>query len=649
MRELIVHASLLVKVGRELVVTSCPTYNGIGKFVILPGHEMVPRKLGVPCVCRTAACCSCAHIAAGRPTHSTIRCVDGHPGLCRQRRRHKQRRCDLWGHIVSPPTNRHRDPRGTMNEVTEVSPGLARCRGVASECVVKLSFHADATTNTAHTTHAQPDQRAPRARVSYRTNMVSFQLAVVVLVAFAASAVAYDNGAQHSRLPPLGWSSWVALGPGAHHPIFDFCDEESVKAAADAFVDVGLYDAGYRHFHLDDCWAGGRNESGFLYAEKDHFPNGMKPVIDYVHSKGLTMGLYTCAGTHTCVGGRPGSKDHWKQDSEYFASVGADVVKMDWCNTEGMDPKSTYPLMSSALNTTGRPIHFNLCEWGKENPWEWADKIAQSWRATGDHTPVWESTKSIIQSSAKIPAEYTGRPYGWNDLDMLETGNYGQAAHANGKEGTMTATEYATEFSMWAISASPLVVTTPIMNCSVKPAPSGTCNVSLAQQTSHASCKLGQSYGCFANGSMWTNDGCRGSFECNGYPVDCDVDGDGQHLCGCGPVECVATITDLQKQILFNKEVIAINQDVTPQGRPIKDGDLTVWARHLSDKSVAVALYNEDDTATQIGFSLADIGLTKASVRDLWAHTDNGTVTGTFPPTTVQPHQAVMLRLTPTA
>jgi hypothetical protein len=145
-----------------------------------------------------------------------------------------------------------------------------------------------------------------------------------------SAALAYDNGAPHSRLPPLGWSSWVALGPDADSdaasaPIFDFCDEASVKLSIDAMVsdEVGLYKAGYRHFHLDDCWADKqRNATGFLQAELDHFPNGMKPIVDYAHSKGLTFGLYTCAGTYTCVGRRPGSKDHWTQDANVFA---------EWC------------------------------------------------------------------------------------------------------------------------------------------------------------------------------------------------------------------------------------------------------------------------------------------------------------------------------
>ena len=209
-------------------------------------------------------------------------------------------------------------------------------------------------------------------------------------VASVALVWGYDNGAKNSRRPPLGWSSWVALGPQwqtshAEAPVFDFCDETSAKLSVDAFHSVGLYDAGYRHFHLDDCWADKeRNESGFLQAERDHFPNGMKPIVDYAHSKGLTFGLYTCAGNYTCVGGRPGSRGHFQEDAAVFAEWGVDVVKMDWCHTEGMDPKETYTEFSKALNQTGQPIHFNMCEWGRDDPWKWGPEIAQSWRATGD-------------------------------------------------------------------------------------------------------------------------------------------------------------------------------------------------------------------------------------------------------------------------
>jgi len=242
------------------------------------------------------------------------------------------------------------------------------------------------------------------------------RLLFATTAALFGAAHAYDNGAPNSKLPVLGWSSWVALAPGAEHPIFDYCDEDSVKHAIDAFVELGFVDAGYHHFHLDDCWAGGRNETGYLYPETDHFPNGMKPVVDYAHSKGLDFGLYTCGGTQTCVGGRPGSKGHWTQDANVWAEWGVDWVKMDWCNSEGEDIKTTYAEMSKALNASGRHIHFNMCEWGLENPWEWGDDVAQSWRMSGDHTGIWSSTKQQIAESAAIPPNGTGQPFGWNDM-----------------------------------------------------------------------------------------------------------------------------------------------------------------------------------------------------------------------------------------
>ena len=149
-------------------------------------------------------------------------------------------------------------------------------------------------------------------------NMLPIHCAVVALLFTAV--LAYDNEAPNSLLPPLGWSSWVALGPGAEHPVFDYCDEFryfwyqvavlfwvscgfSVKAAADAFVEVGLYDAGYRHFHLDDCWAGGRNETGFLCAailnhETQHKPKSLHPLPPLpLSNPGFLFAALWCFGT----------------------------------------------------------------------------------------------------------------------------------------------------------------------------------------------------------------------------------------------------------------------------------------------------------------------------------------------------------------
>lgn len=211
---------------------------------------------------------------------------------------------------------------------------------------------------------------------------------------------------------------------------------------------------------------------------------------------------------------------------------------------------------------------------------------ALSMLCSGDHVGKWASTKEKVRASAKIPAKFSGGPFGWNDMDMLETGNYEQAAHANGKESNMTATEYHTEFAMWAISASPLVVTTPIMNCTVS-AP-------------------------------------RNATTCNGW------------------------ISELQKAILLNTEVLAINQDVTPQGRPIRQGDLRVWARRLSDGARAVALYNEEDEEASIGVEMRDLGFEatdEVAVRDLWARADEGDFQGHYPPVKVPPHGTRLLRM----
>lgn len=288
-------------------------------------------------------------------------------------------------------------------------------------------------------------------------------------------------------------------------------------------------------------------------------------------------------------------------------------------------------------------------------------------------------------------------------MDMLETDNHEQAAHANGREGTFTEIESMTEFSMWAIAASPLVVTTPIMTCvpnathgRVLPATSGLlrqrraspahvpmspapakCSVQLVKQDSAAKCTAA-TFGCTdGTDNMWTKGGCRGEFVCNSKKTRCDVDGDGTHTCVCGsnppgptppappapsgPVKCHANMTRIQEKVLFNTDMLAINQDVTPQGRPVVANSSTVWARFLSDGSVAVALYNENDSAASIGLDFAALGAmtpapvesaatwgptTKAAMRDLWTHTANGTVTGKIPAMTVLPHQTIVVRLT---
>jgi len=188
-----------------------------------------------------------------------------------------------------------------------------------------------------------------------------------------------------------------------------------------------------------------------------------------VHAKGLKLGLYTDAGLYTCSqGGRdhpiPGSYGYYKQDANTYAGWGLDYVKMDWCNTNvngtQLDPKIQYPQMAAALNQTGRPIFFALCEWGVENPWEWAMPYGNSWRTGGDHHDSWDSTGPIIEHNAGL-SKYAA-PGGWNDLDFLMTGGQGCKSNPNKICPGMTHTEYKTEFSLWALMNSPLLVATDI-------------------------------------------------------------------------------------------------------------------------------------------------------------------------------------------
>ncbi|NDI98408.1 glycoside hydrolase family 27 protein [Flavobacterium sp. LaA7.5] len=247
--------------------------------------------------------------------------------------------------------------------------------------------------------------------------------------------------------PPMGWNSWNTFETNI--------DEELVKQTADIMVASGMKDAGYTYIVLDDGWmTRERDAEGNLVPDPEKFPNGMKALIDYVHSKGLKFGLYNCAGTKTCAG-YPGTRGYEYQDARFYASLGIDFLKYDWCNTEGITAKEAYTTMSNALKTAGRPIVFSLCEWGDNNPWEWGEPVGNLWRISGDiypcfdcefkHPENWSSWgfMKIIEMRKGI-RKYSG-PDHWNDFDMLEVGN------------GMTAAEDRSHFTLWSIMASPLI------------------------------------------------------------------------------------------------------------------------------------------------------------------------------------------------
>ncbi|MGW2850265.1 glycoside hydrolase family 27 protein, partial [Streptomyces sp. NPDC001274] len=241
--------------------------------------------------------------------------------------------------------------------------------------------------------------------------------------------------------PPMGFNNWNST-----HCRAEF-DESMVKGIADIFVEKGLKDAGYQYINLDDCWAAPqRNAEGKLEADPKRFPNGIEAVADYVHSKGLKIGIYTSAGTRTCDSvGLPGALGHEYSDARQFADWGIDYLKYDNCNNQGVDARQRYRTMRDALEATGRPIVYSICEWGQNKPWEWAGEVGNLWRTTGDINDSWGSMLSIMKQN--LPLAAAAGPGRWNDPDMLEVGN-----------GGMTDTEYRTHFSMWSVMAAPLLI-----------------------------------------------------------------------------------------------------------------------------------------------------------------------------------------------
>ncbi|XP_058114218.1 alpha-galactosidase 1-like [Magnolia sinica] len=273
-------------------------------------------------------------------------------------------------------------------------------------------------------------------------------ISLLLLISFSVSASRFlrsENDTRRNlltngvgRTPPMGWNSWNHFWCGINETI--------VRETADALVSTGLSKLGYEYVNLDDCWAElNRDSEGNFVARKSTFPSGIKALADYVHSKGLKLGIYSSAGYKTCTQTQPGSLGYEERDAMTFASWGIDYLKYDNCFFDGTKPIVRYPKMTRALMKTGRPIFYSLCEWGDMHPALWGDRVGNSWRNTMDIVDNWDSMVSRADAN-EVYAEYA-RPGGWNDPDMLEIGN-----------GGMTNDEYIVHFSIWAISKAPLII-----------------------------------------------------------------------------------------------------------------------------------------------------------------------------------------------
>ena len=362
-----------------------------------------------------------------------------------------------------------------------------------------------------------------------------------------------DNGL--ARTPPMGWNSWNKFAGKV--------TDQDVRGMADAMVTSGMKDAGYTYINIDDTWEGQRDANGNITSNLK-FPD-MKALADYVHSKGLKIGIYSSPGPKTCAG-YEGSYGHEQQDADTYAKWGIDYLKYDWCSAgeiyKPTDMQGVYQKMGDALLKTGRPIVFSLCQYGEDDVWTWGAKVGGNlWRTTDDINDTWKRMSDIGFNQFEI-AKYI-RPGHWNDPDMLEIGN-----------GGMSDDEYRTHMSLWSLLAAPLLA---------------------------------------------GND--------------------------------LRSMSDSIKEILTNREVIAIDQD--PAGKPaqrMSDAASTsvVVVRRLQDGSVAVGLFNRGDQAQQVTVNWSDAGLSGKphGVRDLWKHA-NVRVSGSSYAATVPTHGVVLLRATP--
>lgn len=278
---------------------------------------------------------------------------------------------------------------------------------------------------------------------------------LAMLALTAACAHAQDR-------PLMGMLTWNVM----EHDI----SSDKMKILADAMDDLGLKDAGYTYLCLDDCWAKPeRNEAGELQPDLDKFPDGLKALTDYIHSKGLRAGIYSDAGSHTCSWAQPGSYGHERTDARCFAQWGFDLLKYDFCNNPGNCTDtaiSVYGKMNLALKEyCPKDFIYYICEWGRLEPWLWAHTVGGNcWRATDDTRDCWQNPtyKGGVLDNIEIfkriwPHTSQGR---WNDADMLMCGLHGTGKSSNaGTDGKgMTQDEYRTQFILWCMWSSPLTL-----------------------------------------------------------------------------------------------------------------------------------------------------------------------------------------------
>jgi alpha-galactosidase len=273
-----------------------------------------------------------------------------------------------------------------------------------------------------------------------------FSSLLSVALCIVPASLLQAQAADLAATPPMGWNSW--------NHFRNKVDDATIRAQAEAMVSSGMRDAGYIYVNIDDTWQGERDSTGIIHANSK-FPD-MKVLADFVHSKGLKIGIYSSPGPKTCAKFE-GSYGHELQDAQTYAAWGIDYLKYDLCGMRDQmkaagSPEEAHKMMvdayikmRDALRSTGRPIVYSLCQYGNDAVWEWGTSVGGNlWRTTGDINDHYARMETIGFSQAGL-ARFAA-PGHWNDPDMLEVGN-----------GGMNTDEYRTHMSLWAILAAPLL------------------------------------------------------------------------------------------------------------------------------------------------------------------------------------------------
>ncbi len=373
----------------------------------------------------------------------------------------------------------------------------------------------------------------------------------------STSSILTIVGGEHklALTPPMGWNSWNVWG--------EKVDAAKVRAAADAMVSSGLARHGFQYVNIDDTWESNRDAHGELHGNEKF--GDMKALADYVHSKGLKLGVYSSPGPTTCAN-FPASFGHEVQDAKTFGAWGVDYLKYDWCSCQSKDRRAPYALMRAALDQSSRDILYSMCQYGDEDVWTWGKTVGGNcWRTTGDIQDTWNSMANI--GFSQDGHEKYAAPGHWNDPDMLVVGVVGWG---NTHPSRLTPTEQQTHITLWSLLSAPLL-------------------------------------------------------------TGCDL----------------AKLDPFTIALLTNDEVLSIDQDPLgkPAGRKANQAANEVWARPLSDGTIAVGLFNRGSNPAEVTARWAEIGVQgKQPVRDLWQQKDLGEFDGSFT-TSVPRHGSVLIKV----